>query len=301
MSVERIDSLLMDAASRLRGAGVESPRREARLLLAHVIGAKQEDIIAGHAAHLTAENLAMFEGVLARRIAREPLSYITGSREFWSRPFAVGAGVLVPRPETETLIEEALRRFPDRGHALRVLDLGTGSGCLLLTFLLERSNARGVGADISQEALAFAKRNAKALDLDGRVEFVPSDWAKNISGAFDVIFVNPPYIRKSELPGLEPEVDCYEPKAALDGGEDGLDAYRRLAASVPFHLSPGGLAFFEIGQGQAESVGNLLKEAGLVLEATISDLAGIARCLVAGLETPADGAKKHLALERRSG
>jgi release factor glutamine methyltransferase len=301
MSVEEIDSLLTQAASRLHDAGVESPRREARRLLAHVLGVREEDIIAGQATHLTEQNLAMFERALARRIAREPLAYITGSREFWSREFAVGTGVLVPRPESEILIEEALRRFPSHGCALRVLDLGTGSGCLLLAFLSERSNARGVGVDISQDAIAFAKHNAKALGLDARVKFILGDWAENLSGAFDVIFVNPPYIKTSELHSLEPEVERYEPRAALNGGADGLDAYRCIAAAVPRHLSPEGLALFEVGQGQAESVGNLLAQAGLILEGTVCDLAGISRCLIARLTAPSVRPKKDLALETRSG
>jgi release factor glutamine methyltransferase len=293
--------MLTQAASRLYDAGVESPRREARRLLAYAIGVRQEDIIAGQVADLTAQNIATFESVLLRRLAREPLAYIIGSREFWSIEFAVGAGVLIPRPESEILIEEALRLVPGGNGALRVLDLGTGSGCLLLTFLSERPTARGIGVDISQDALVFAKRNGKILDIEGRAEFVLGDWAENISGSFDVIFVNPPYVPESELPCLEPEVERYEPRAALDGGADGLYAYRRIAASIPSHLGSKGLAFFEIGQGQAESIGKLLTQAGLALEGSVCDLAGIPRCLVVRQDGPPVGPKKDLALETRSG
>jgi release factor glutamine methyltransferase len=301
MSIEEVGGLLTKAALHLHAAGVESPRREARLLLAHVLGVRQEDIIAGQATDLTSQNLAKFERALARRTAREPIAYIIGSREFWSREFAVGAGVLVPRPESEILVEQALRRFPGCGSALRVLDLGTGSGCLLLTFLSERAHARGVAVDISQDALAFARRNASALDLEKRVEFVLGDWAENLSGAFDVIFINPPYIRKCELQSLEPEVEHFEPTISLDGGEDGLDAFRRVAPDVARHLGPGGLAFFEVGQGQAESVWYLLAQAGLIMEETVCDLAGTPRCLVARLVASGIGPKKELALETRSG
>ena len=295
-----LDERLLTAAARLRVAGVESPRREARLLLAHVLGVKQEDIVAGRIAHLSARALADFEAALARRAAREPLAYILGSREFWSLDFAVGPGVLVPRPESETLIEEALRRFPNPESPLRVLDLGTGSGCLLLAFLSERPNATGAGVDISHDALAIARRNAKALNLDKRTLFIRSDWMKEISGTFDAIFINPPYIAEGQLSRLEPEVARYEPGTALNGGADGLDAYRRAAASLWRHLPPQGLAFFELGQGQAEPVKAILAEKGLRTDGTVYDLAGIPRCLVVG--TPVDlPSKKELALETRSG
>jgi release factor glutamine methyltransferase len=301
MSADGIATLLSKAAERLRAAGVESPRAEARLLLAYVLGVGQEDIVTGQAPAPTPQILARFETVLLRRIAREPLAYILESREFWSLDFAVGPGVLIPRPESEILIEEALRRFPARDAALRAGDLGTGSGCLLLAFLSERPNAEGIGSDISQDALAFAARNAKALGLENRTQFVRGDWAEKFFGAFDAIFINPPYIGKRELDGLEPEIARYEPRIALDGGPDGLDAYRRIAAGLSGYLSPQGLAFFEIGQGQAESVGALLAEKGLTTYGTVCDLAGIPRCLVAGVVPSKITPKKELALETRSG
>jgi release factor glutamine methyltransferase len=244
----------------------------------------QEDIIAGQPKDLTSQKLAKFEGALARRIAREPLAYICGSREFWSMEFAVGAGVLVPRPESEILVEEALRWFPADSGALRVLDLGTGSGCLLLTFLSERPNAAGVGIDISEDALAFARRNAKALDMEKRAEFRQGDWLNGVSGVFDTVFINPPYIRRGDLQTLEPEVERYEPRKALDGGADGLDSYRRIAVQLPVHLDLQSLAFVEVGQGQAEPIGKVFAQVGLAVGGTIRDLAGIPRCLVVRLE-----------------
>jgi release factor glutamine methyltransferase len=283
MSTTSPGALLTAASERLRLAGVESPRREARLLLAYALGVRQEDLVSKQIAQPGADALVRFETALARRVAREPLAYILGLREFWSLDFAVGPDVLVPRPESEVLIEEALRRFPVRDAPLRVLDLGTGSACLLLAFLSERPRAQGVGADISQAALAVAAQNAAALGLEKRTRFVRSNWTKKISGAFDAIFINPPYIADGELSRLEPEVARYEPRSALEGGADGLAAYRAIAGSLRRHLSPEGLVFLEIGEGQAQSVAELLAQTRLSIDGTVYDLAGIPRCLVVGL------------------
>ncbi len=271
--------LLADAAIRLRQAGVESPRSEARLLLAHAMGVPQEDIISGAAIPDDAA-LARFEAALSRRTAREPFAYIVGRREFFSRDFAVGPGALIPRPETETLVEEALRHFPSRDEALGVLDLGTGSGCLLLSFLAERPRAEGVGIDASDTALAWARRNAESLALAGRARFLRGDWALSLAARFDVVFVNPPYVKTGDIPALAPEVAVHEPASALDGGADGLDAYRRLAPMFNGLLTPRGRVFVEIGQGQAEAASAIFENAGLFADGTVSDLARIYRCLV---------------------
>lgn len=292
---------LAQAVERLHAAGVESPRREARLLLAHALGASAQDLVAGNIPAVSAEALARFESALARRAAREPLAYIVGFREFWSLNFAVGPGVLVPRPESEILIEEALRRFPDSSAPLRVLDLGTGSGCLLLAFLSERPNATGLGVDISDTALATAARNAKALGMQDRSQFLRSDWTKNITETFDAIFVNPPYIAGSELAGLDPEVAVYEPRVALDGGPDGLAAYRRLAGVLGDFLNPRGHGFFEIGQGQVNPVVTMFAQQEFRIDGTVCDLAGIPRCLVIGPPGEKLAPKKQLALQSRSG
>jgi release factor glutamine methyltransferase len=301
VSANAIDALLAAAAARLDAAGVESPRREARLLLAHALGVRQEDLATGQARSPTPQILHRFENALLRRVAREPFAYIVGSREFWSLDFAVGPGVLIPRPESETLIEEALRRFPVQDAPLRVADLGTGSGCLLLAFLSERPNARGVGIDISKDALAFAARNAKALGLETRAQFQLGDWTENLVGPFDAIFVNPPYIGNHELESLEPEVARYEPRGAIDGGPDGLDAYRRIAAGLAAHLSPLECVFLELGEHQSEPVKAILAGEGLTIEGTVCDLAGIPRCLVASMDASVIAPKKELALETRSG
>ena len=280
MSESGTADILLSAADRLRAAGVESPRREARLLLAHVLGLRQEEIVSGKFSLQGVQFRNRFEAALARRVAREPLAYIIGRREFWSLDFEVGPGVLIPRPESEIMVEEALKRFSMADAPLRVLDLGTGSGCLLLAFLSERAEAEGLGVDISEEALGIAKRNAARLGLDGRTQFLRNDWMSALSETWEVIFINPPYIIEGELDGLEPEVSRYEPRTALDGGPDGLCAYRRIAASLRPRLAPGGRVFLEVGQGQARPVERIFSEKGLNVEGTVFDLAGIPRCLV---------------------
>ena len=281
VAVSSVDRVLADSAARLRAAGIESPRREARLLLAHALKVRQEDIVAGRLPPLTPGEAQTFEALLNRREAREPLAYILGHREFWSLEFTVRPGVLVPRPESELLVEQALKSFPDRDAPLRVLDLGTGSGCLLLAFLSERPNAHGLGIDISPAALNIAQENAAQLGLLQRAQFAVSNWLENVPGAFDVILVNPPYIAEDALNDLQPEVQAYEPRSALDGGPDGLDPYRDIALGMKEHMAVGGRAFFEVGQGQAEAVASLLGQAGLAIEGTVCDLAGIPRCVIA--------------------
>jgi len=276
-----VEGLLVSAAARLRAAGIESPRREARLLLAHLLRVGQEDIVADRLPPVSAENALAFEAVVSRRERHEPLAYIVGCREFWSLDFAVGPGVLVPRPESELLIEQALKHFPDRDAPLRVLDLGTGSGCLLLSFLSERPNAQGLGVDQSQYALVIAGQNAATLRLSNRVRFERSNWLENVFGAFDVILINPPYIPRAALDGLQPDVRSFEPLWALDGGPDGLDAYREIASGLKERMTAGGCAFFELGQGQAAAVEILLSRQGLIVEGTVCDLAGIPRCVIA--------------------
>jgi release factor glutamine methyltransferase len=258
------DSLLLDAARRLAAAGVQSPRLDARLLLEHSEGDE-----------------ARFDGFMARRAAREPLAYITGRKEFWSLDFEVGPGVLIPRPETETVIEQALAFFPDRAAPFKVLDLGTGTGCLPIAFLKEFPNASGLGIDRSEEARVYALHNVARHGLAGRCEIRDGDWDEAITGPYDVVFSNPPYIKTADLAGLEPEV-AHEPILALDGGADGLSAYRVLAPALARLLSPSGRAFLEIGAGQSAEVGAVLARCGLDVNKMGPDLAGIQRVLVVG-------------------
>lgn len=250
--------VLTDAVARLRAAGVDNPRLESRLLWEH------------------AKAPSDFAELLARRAAREPLAYITGHKEFWSLDFEIGPGALVPRPETETLIEETLKAFPDRTAPLRILDLGTGSGCLLVTALTLYPNAVGVGVDCSDVALAWAARNLARHGLGDRASLVSGGWDASAPQRFDCIVCNPPYVAEHEMPSLAPELAC-EPAGALVAGPDGLAAYRALGPVFLAALSPGGQAFIEIGAGQAADVADLMRDAGLEILGTASDLCGIPR------------------------
>ncbi|HRD75237.1 MAG TPA: peptide chain release factor N(5)-glutamine methyltransferase, partial [Hyphomicrobiaceae bacterium] len=204
---------------------------------------------------------------LTRRLAREPVWRILGQRAFYGLELQIGPAVLDPRPDTETLVDVVLEATADAGAAapLRILDLGTGSGAILLALLHERPSARGVGVDRSAAALQIARRNGEQLGLNDRVAWIESDWFAGVSGRFDVIVSNPPYIPTGEIAGLDPEVRNHDPRAALDGGGDGLDAYRAIVAGVAQHLAPGGLVAFEIGDIQGPAVSALMFSAGLEL------------------------------------
>ncbi len=256
--------VLRAAAARLAETGIESPRREARLLWDHAQSQSER---------------GAFESLLLRRLAREPLAYILGHKEFWSMDFSVGPGALVPRPETETLIEQALSAFPDRAVPLRILDLGTGSGCLLVTALTLYPKARGVGVDVSEAALGWARKNAARHGVEDRIAFVPGGWTV-AEGPFDLVLSNPPYVAEAEMAGLAPELG-YEPRDALAAGPEGLDAYRALGPAIAAVLAPDSWAFLEIGAGQAGAAAAALEAGGLDILKAAHDLSGIPRCLVA--------------------
>ncbi len=252
------------AARVLERAGIENPRREARLLL-----------------NLAQGDPARFADYLARRAAREPYSRIAGRREFWSLDLALATDTLDPRPDSETLIEAALEYLADRrDEALRAVDFGAGSGALLLAFLAEFPKASGIGIDILPGAVSAARQNAETLGFSARAQFVLGDWREKNSGQADVILANPPYIPSSEIDHLQPEVTRFDPRAALDGGADGLESYRALAPVIYRALGPGGFAFLELGQGQARPVAAIMERAGLKAAGTRQDLARIERCLV---------------------
>ncbi len=290
--------ILEQAVERLRAAGIESPRLEARLLLAHAMGVSQEDLIAGRVAP-DAVALARFTAAVARRAGHEPLAYILGKREFWSLEFAVGPGVLIPRPESETLVEEAVKEFPEASSPLRVLDLGTGTGCLLIAFLKERSQAHGIGADISDEALGWAGKNVEAHGMSNRVKLMRGNWADGIGGIFDVIFCNPPYVTNAARALLADEIAHHEPEIALAGGPDGLDAYRQLAPQIREHLAPNARAIVELGQGQALDVAAIFRANSLEVMRVVPDMAQIPRCVVGGFSH--EKCKKGLELATGSG
>ena len=276
--VTRRDALA-DAAGRLGTAGVEGSRLEARLLLAHALGLAQEALLLDPDAPLPPEAAERFAVLLARRVAREPLALILGRREFWSLDFALSRDTLDPRPDSETLVAAALARIPDRAAPLRLLDLGTGTGCLLLALLSELPNASGAGLDIVPGAAALARRNAASMGLEARAFFVAGRWAAAIGGDIDVVLANPPYVPSAAIDGLAPEVARFEPRAALDGGGDGLRAYRELAPDLARLLRPGGFAVIELGAGQADAVAEIFAPQGLDQVARHRDLGGIERCL----------------------
>jgi release factor glutamine methyltransferase len=222
----------------------------------------------------------------ARRIAHEPMAYILGEREFWGLPFKVSPAVLVPRPDSETVIEAVLGLIPRRDRAWRILDLGVGSGCLMLTLLREYPQASGVGLDASGEALAVACQNARSLGVSGRARLVAGDWrqaewTEALDGPFDLVVSNPPYIDSAAIDGLMPEVARFEPRLALDGGRDGLDAYRLIAAAGPKLVAAGGHLVVEVGEGQAADVQSLFALSGMTPLAPWKDLGGVER-VVAG-------------------
>jgi len=230
---------------------------------------------------MTEAEQARFAAMLARAAAHEPLSRIEGRREFWGLEFLLSADTLDPRPESETVVEAVLARLPQRRRAYRFLDLGTGSGCLLLALLSEYRNSVGLGVDIAFGAAATARINARRLGFAGRAQFAVADWAAAVKGPFDVVVANPPYIASGCIPGLPAGVRDFDPRLALDGGADGLAAYRGIAADLRRLLMPGGLFATEIGSTQGETVARLLRDAGLVVDQIIPDLAGFDRCVVA--------------------
>jgi release factor glutamine methyltransferase len=276
---------LCRAGQHLRAAAIEAPRLEARLLLAEAMGRPVEALLRDSRAAVPEAAAARFGAMLRRRLAHEPMAYVLGHAGFWTLRLAVSPATLIPRADSETIVEAALAAVPDR-PGLRVLDLGTGTGCLLLAVLAERAGAFGVGLDLNPEAAALAARNAAANGLAGRSAFLAGDWAAALRGRFDLVLSNPPYIESAAIPGLMPEVAGHEPGRALDGGADGLEAYRAIAAALPGLLAPGGTAVLELGAGQAPAVAALAAAAGLAVAGTRDDLAGIARALVLGSPRP---------------
>jgi release factor glutamine methyltransferase len=275
---------LRDAAAALAAAGIENVRFEARLLLARAAGLSVEQLIARGAQPAPAAVAQTLCELTARRVRREPMAYILGEREFWGLPFKVSPAVLVPRPDSETLIEAALALAPDRQRPWRILDLGLGSGCLLLTLLHEYPAARGVGVELSGDALAVAAANAQALGVAGRAEFVLGDWRQphwheSLGGPFDLIVSNPPYIEAGSIERLMPEVARFEPKLALDGGPDGLAAYRCIATAAPALLAPGGHLLVEVGVGQVSEISMIFSSVGLAAPIPWKDLGGIERVI----------------------
>lgn len=282
-----IGGALAEAERRLRAAGVSAARRDARLLLAELLGEEGfATVMAWPERALPPEVVEAFSLRIDRRAAREPVARILGRREFWSLPLRLAPETLDPRPDSEILVEGLLRDLDDRAAPLRLLDLGTGSGCLLLALLSELPAARGLGIDRSAPALETARANARDLGLAERAAFRSGDWCDGLEGRFDLLVCNPPYIPASEIDALEPEVARWEPRAALDGGADGLEPYRRILPRLDALLTAGGRAAFEHGPDQAEAIAALLPAAPAWRLETLQDLAGRARGLLIVRATP---------------
>ncbi|RDD71757.1 peptide chain release factor N(5)-glutamine methyltransferase [Paracoccus versutus] len=265
---------LRQGAARLAQAGVPGAAEDARLLLAHALDLPRHHLAAALAAPLPPEALRRFDATLAARAARQPVSQILGRRAFWKHKFRVTRDTLDPRPETETLVEAALA-----GPFASVLDLGTGTGAILISLLAERPGARGLGTDISAAALEVARENARTMGVCA--DFLESDWFASVTGQFDLIVSNPPYIALDEMAQLAPEVREWEPRQALTDGADGLSAYRAIAAGAPAHLSPGGRLMVEIGPTQGAAVAALMRAAGLAEPRILPDLDGRDRVVAA--------------------
>jgi release factor glutamine methyltransferase len=272
-------------ADAFRAAGLDTPELDARVLVGHALGLDHTGLTLAGERKLDGDEARMVSALAVRRLAREPVARILGVREFWGLPLHLNAATLVPRPETETVVEAALVAIDEDGartRALRIADLGTGSGALLIALLSELPNASGIGTDVSPEALAAARANAGRSGVLPRARFAACDFGSALDGGYDLVVSNPPYIASGDLAALPPEVR-HDPRRALDGGADGFDCYRAIAAQAPRLLKHRGLLVAELGVGQAPAVAELFRAAGLVTSPARADLAGIPRALHARL------------------
>ncbi len=289
--MDTIAEALTWTARKMEQSGISEPRLESRLLVAHATGMTPEYVFSHPEWKLDSAARDNLGRVVERRARREPMAHITGRREFWSLPFAVNRHTLIPRPDSETLVEAVLDAFPDTAEHRRLLDLGTGSGCLMLALLHEKADWTGVGLDRSGPSLAMAVANAGALALADRCEFVRHDWeqapvADLGLGRFDLIIANPPYIPEGDRQGLASDVVDYEPPGALFAGKEGLDAYPAIAALAAAALKPGGRIFLEVGINQSDRVAAILAEHGYTGLGRRADISGIPRCVFAAIEKP---------------
>jgi release factor glutamine methyltransferase len=284
MTAETVSGWLARAGAELAAAGIEGARFEARLLLAHALNLRPERLLAEPQTPLASERTAAADRLLARRRARQPMAQIVARREFWSLDFRVTADTLDPRPDSECVVEAALAEVATGDRPLSILDLGTGTGCLLLALLHELPQATGLGVDIDERTLTVAEDNARNLGVGRRARFRQGDWAEGLDQAFDLVVANPPYVASGELDRLAPEVAIWEPRIALDGGRDGLDAYRRIAPSLPRLLrDEQARAVVEVAWDQACAVEGMLAGARLTPRRRARDLGGHERVVIASL------------------
>jgi release factor glutamine methyltransferase len=283
VSAPTIEATRRALAARLKSAAIESAELDARILTGHALGLDLTGMISAAQRQLTSNESARLEEFARRRLAGEPVARILGEKEFWGLPLQLSSATLVPRPDTETVVELALelvRADGDLNRPLRIADLGTGSGAILLALLSELPAAQGFGTDISAAALHTASANAARAGLTKRATFVACDYASGLSGPFNLIVSNPPYIRTADINSLAVEVRNHDPPAALDGGADGLDAYRALIPQAASLLAPGAALVVEAGEGQSAQIQALMTAAGLMpVIAPKADLAGIPRAV----------------------
>lgn len=270
-------------AQTFRESGLDSSDLDARVLAGHALQLDHAALAANSERKLTGEEISVLSALAARRLAHEPVARIIGRKEFWGLEFRVTPATLVPRPETETVVEAALGAIADPARPLRIADFGTGTGALLLALLSEFPNATGTGTDIIPLALKTARDNAACLGLAGRAQFVLCDYGAALHGPFDLVVSNPPYIASGDIAGLAPEVRDYDPPLALDGGASGLQGYRAVVADARRILAPQGILVVELGAGQAAAVAALLREGEIVAEPPRADLSGHFRALLGRL------------------
>ena len=287
--VAALGMLLKRATDRLRAAGIETPALDARLLLAAALATDQVTLLREPERPVTRSEAETLESFLARRAAHEPVARIIGRRWFHGHELEVGPATLDPRPDTETLVDGILacieQHFGGTNAVVRILDLGTGTGAIIIALLMALPRATGVATDISRDALAVAARNARVVGVESRLTLVATHWSMGIEGSFDILASNPPYIPTSDIDSLDREVRNYDPRVALDGGEDGLEAYRQILAGPLARLRDGGLLALEVGAGQADSVATLCRFVGKLETEPPSqrwrDLSGHLRCVAA--------------------
>ncbi len=285
MRANKVNNILAKEALRwailkLQQERIESASLDGRILLEYVLGVSREQLLFSLELPITTEQYNRLGILVEKRAQRQPIAQLIGKREFWGMNFVVSENTLDPRPDSETLIEYVLERIKNRADVFRILDLGTGTGCLLLALLSELPAANGVGVDYCDDALLVAKENSMALGFAGRSQFMRSDWCEQLEGKFDIILANPPYIPTKVIPTLDPEVSEFEPMLALDGGEDGFSCYRKIMKALPNVLAKNGFAAFELGMGQQRELTSLAVENGLEVVGIRNDLSGIARCII---------------------
>lgn len=274
--MKTLKDLYIDTRDTLKQSGVDNPDIVARDFIKRTVDVADIDIILSSEQEIYEGKIEEINQSLKRHISGEPVSRIYGEREFWGIPFKITSDVLDPRQDTETIVEAAIKKFIGRPPEL-VLDLGTGSGCLIVSLLTEWPKANGVAVDVCKKALRVAKENAQSAGVEKRLKLIHSNWSESVKGTFDVIVSNPPYISNHEIANLSLEVKNYDPILALDGGDDGLDCYKKIFTEIKSLLKPDGTAFFEIGISQADDVTRLVEDSGLLVNMVHPDIAGIPR------------------------